>query len=139
MASKGHIKKKQDVDVASSALPVVGASSVVDGFKWFIVVGIAALMIWGNQYFSDVLFIYRVIGLLVLTGLMLYVASRTVKGGDFLALARNSRLEMKRVVWPTRQEAMQTTLWVLLIVALSCFLFWLLDALIGFIFSLFLF
>ncbi len=47
--------------------------------------------------------------------------------GSALAFARESRLEVRKVVWPTRQEAIQTTLIVLAVTAVMGLLLFVLD------------
>jgi preprotein translocase subunit SecE len=48
-------------------------------------------------------------------------------GKSFLVFLRESRLEVRRVVWPTRQETMQATLVVVALVFLVGLILWFLD------------
>ena len=66
-----------------------------------------------------------------------------VAGGAVFALAPlgrrcwqfilDSRVELRKVVWPSRQETMQTTAVVLGFVALAGLFFWLLDLLLAYV------
>ena len=59
------------------------------------------------------------------------VALQSAQGREFWQFVQGSRIELRKVVWPTRQETMQTTLVVFVaIVAMGVF-FWLLDMLLG--------
>jgi preprotein translocase subunit SecE len=59
------------------------------------------------------------------------LALQSAQGREFWQFVQGSRVELRKVVWPTRQETMQTTLVVFVaIVALGVF-FWLLDMLLG--------
>ncbi len=58
------------------------------------------------------------------------IASRTKSGVKFVSFARDSKNELQKVVWPTRQETVQTTIVVVVMVLLSSLLLWGLDALL---------
>ena len=111
-------------------------SSRFDGLKWAVVVAIAAGAAWGNvQYAAQPLF-YRAVALLVVAALACVVALRTAQGSAFLELAKAARTEIRKVVWPTRQEATQTTLVVVVVVLVMALILWGLDTLLGWLASL---
>ena len=83
----------------------------LDWLKWVGVTALLALGIWGNLNYSSQPLLYRAIALLVLVGLAAGMAALTTQGAAFLELAKASRVEIRKVVWPTRQETTQTTLW----------------------------
>ena len=86
------------------------APSRLDSLKWIVVLALVAGGVFGNSYYGDQPVLYRVLALLVLALIAGWVASLTQKGGDFLTLVKGSRTEIRKVVWPTRQETTQTTL-----------------------------
>ena len=53
---------------------------------------------------------------------------QTVKGRTAVAFAKESRTEVRKVVWPTRQEAVQTTGIVLVATLIMSLLLWGLDS-----------
>ena len=53
------------------------------------------------------------------------------KGRRSLAFFKDARIEVRKVVWPTRQEAMQTTVAVLFMVVLVAIMLWLFDMFLG--------
>lgn len=75
----------------------------------------------------------RVVGLLVVVGIALTVAGQTERGRFMFSFTREADVERRKVVWPTRQETMQTTLIVLAITVLVGIMLFLMDALFGFI------
>ena len=52
-------------------------------------------------------------------------------GRNFSQFVLESRVELRKVFWPTRQETMTTTLVVLVFVAIAATFFWLLDLLLA--------
>jgi preprotein translocase subunit SecE len=66
-------------------------------------------------------------------GLLLGVAVFMVSplGRRFWAFVLDSRIELRKVVWPNREETLQTTLVVLGFVVVAGLFFWLLDALLA--------
>ena len=102
-----------------------------DGLKWVAVVALLAVAVVGNTYFSGVGLLYRVLGVVVLCVLAAAVALTTTKGRSLVTLARESKKEIQRVIWPTRPETVQTTAIVLVAVMVVGLLLWLLDTLLG--------
>ena len=64
------------------------------------------------------------LGWLVLT---LAFAFFTEKGQQVFAFANEAKLELQKVVWPSRQETVQTTSIVMLMVVIAGFLLWGVD------------
>ena len=107
-----------------------------DVLKWIVVAAIVAVGVVGNQYFSAEPIIYRVLVLLVLGAGAAFVALQTAKGQAFFVLAKEARAEIRKVVWPTRQETTQTTLIVVAVVLVMALLLWGLDSLLGWLVSM---
>lgn len=114
--------KKQDITI-NEAQP----SSLLEGLKWFGVLVLAALGIAGFYYFSDYALFLRVIGLLIVTGLIALLAAQTVKGQEALAFLKGARSEARKVVWPSRQETTQLTIIVLVVVLIAAVCLWVID------------
>lgn len=109
----------------------VTQSSPANAAKWVVVAILIAIAVIGNAYFSEQPFLYRVLGVVVLSIVAALIAAQTVKGREFVALLKDSRAEVRRVVWPTKQETAQTTGIVVLVVILMSLLLWLLDLALG--------
>lgn len=108
----------------------------LDSVKWLVVIALVVIGVVANQYFSAESILYRVLGLVVLGAMAFYVAVQTAKGQAFLTLAKESRAEIRKVVWPNRQETTQTTLIVVVVVLVMALLLWGLDTLLGWLVSL---
>lgn len=87
--------------------------------------------IFGFYYFSEESALYRVLGLLALAGVSIALFVSTAKGQGLWSFLRESRTEVRKMVWPTRGEAMQTTLIVMVIVFIMGIFLWLLDMFLG--------
>jgi preprotein translocase subunit SecE len=103
------------------------ATSVSDVVKQvfsviFIIAGIVAF-----YYFSEVQLLYRVLGLLVIFIVALAMMVTTQLGKWVWAFVIESRQEVRKIVWPTRDETVRTTLLVFAMVFLVGLVLWLLD------------
>ena len=107
-----------------------------DLLKWLAVAALVVVGVVGNQYFSAEPILYRVLALLVVAALASVIALQTTKGQAFWVLAKEARVEIRKVVWPTRQETTQTTLIVVAVVLVMALLLWGLDSLLGWLVSL---
>jgi preprotein translocase subunit SecE len=83
--------------------------------------------IWAFYFFAGYSLLLRVIGLLVLAGGAAAIALTTHPGRQLWRFAIDARMEVRKVVWPTRQETIQTTLIVMVMVFLLGLLLWLFD------------
>jgi len=82
-------------------------------------------------YFIDIRLFYRVLGLLfilIVSSLILY---QTSFGKTVYGYVVDSKIELKKVSWPTKQETTQTALGVVVIVVIIGILLWLLDMLLS--------
>ncbi|MGP1928619.1 MAG: preprotein translocase subunit SecE [Arsenophonus sp. NC-WZS1-MAG3] len=81
-----------------------------DVVKWLLVAILLIIAIVGNYYFRQYNLALRVIAIVVFTVLASGIALWTRKGKATLVFFREARIEMRKVIWPTRQETLQTTL-----------------------------
>lgn len=99
-----------------------------DSLKWIVVALVVLVGVAGNSYYSDQSLLYRVIALLVLAGAAGFVALQTVKGRSYFNLFKEAKAEIRKVVWPNRQETAQTTLVVVVVVVLMGLILWGVDS-----------
>lgn len=104
--------------------------------RWLVVIAIVAGGIVANSIYGDVPLIYRVLAMLVLAAVALFVAVNTEQGSAVWDVVKESQTEVRKVVWPTRQETNQTTLIVVVLVIITGFILWGLDSLLGWLASL---
>jgi preprotein translocase subunit SecE len=103
-------------------------TSSLDGLKWGVTIILLAAIVVGNYLYGESLHIVaRVAILLALAALALFSAAMTEKGKTFTGFAKESRTEVRKVVWPTRQETVQTTLIILVVSTAVGLLLWGLD------------
>ena len=107
----------------------------LDALKWALVVALVAAGVYGNSYYSAESIFYRALALLVLAAVAVVVVINTAKGAALADVVRGAFVELRKVVWPTRQETNQTTLIVVAVVIVTSIILWLLDSLFGFIAS----
>ncbi|HUT41010.1 MAG TPA: preprotein translocase subunit SecE [Gammaproteobacteria bacterium] len=98
-----------------------------DGLKMTLAVLLLAGGIGAFYYFGDQLLVVRVLGLLAVAGVAVFIAAQSSMGKGVLGFVTGAQSEVRRVVWPTRAETVQTTLAVLFIVLLVGIALWLLD------------
>ena len=98
-----------------------------DWLKWAIVAVIVAGGVYGNSYFAAEPLLIRTIGLLAAAGAAGWIGAQTTKGRAFVNLCLEARVEIRKVVWPTRQETTQTTIVVLIVILIVALILWLLD------------
>lgn len=108
----------------------------LDSVKWILVLLMVGAGVVGNYYYSAESLLYRVIALLVLAVVAGWVALKTTKGKQFSALVSEAKTEIRKVVWPTRPELIQTTLMVVVFVLVVALILWGADSLIGWLISL---
>ncbi|MEK7989375.1 MAG: preprotein translocase subunit SecE [Thiotrichaceae bacterium] len=114
---------------------IAAKSKTTDFLKWVVAIILIVVGMVGFYYFSDQSLLARVIGLLSLSGVAIFIASTTVKGQESLVFLHEARTEVRKVVWPTRQETIQTTAIVLVMVLLVAIFIWMLDSVLFMIVS----
>ncbi len=114
---------------------VQAEESKYDSIKWIAVIAIIAAGVVGNSWFSGESLLYRVLALLVLAAIAGFIALQTAKGRTWFKLFKDAKGEMRRVVWPTRQETLQTTLMVLAAVLVVALMLWGMDTFFGWVVS----
>jgi preprotein translocase subunit SecE len=100
----------------------------LDAAKWLLVVAIIAAGIYGNTIYAAETLLYRALAGVALAGLVVLIALQTEKGHAVWNLAKEARVEVRKVVWPTRQETTQTTLIVVAVVLFVSLVLWGLDS-----------
>ena len=111
-------------------------SGGLDALKWLVVAILVAAGVGGNIYYAEHSLLYRVLALVVLAIVAAFVAVQTTQGAAFWKLAKEARTEIRKVVWPTRQESTQTTMIVVAFVFVMALILWGLDTLLGWLVSL---
>tara|TARA_B100000035_G_scaffold247956_1_gene216623 strand:- start:976 stop:1344 length:369 start_codon:yes stop_codon:yes gene_type:complete len=82
-------------------------------------------------YFSDVRLFYRVLAMISVVILSGFIGYQSDFGKLVYSYVSDSKVEIKKVTWPTKQETTQTTLGVIVVVIIVGILLWLFDMLLG--------
>jgi len=110
------------VDTGASALDTVKLAAAVA----ILLGGIA-----GFYLLSSYPLAVRWVIVLASLGLGIAVALQSLQGRAFWQFVQGSRVELRKVVWPTRQETLQTTLVVFVAILAMGIFFWVLDWILG--------
>jgi preprotein translocase subunit SecE len=86
--------------------------------------------IWAFSYFAAYSLLLRVIALLVVAGGAAAIALTSDPGRRLWRFSQDVRMEVRKVVWPTRQETIQTTLIVVVMVFILALVLWLFDTIL---------
>ena len=84
----------------------------------------------GYYYFADSSGLLRALGVIVAVAVAVVVAFTSLQGRLLWRFIQGARVELNKVVWPTREETIQTTLVVLVVALFGGVFFWLLDLLL---------
>ncbi len=85
----------------------------------------------GFYYFKEESQLFRVLGILAVIVVSFLIVATTMIGKKALGFAKDARVEVRKVVWPTRQETTQTTIAVLVMVVIVAIMLWLIDMFLG--------
>lgn len=104
--------------------------SKLDSVKLLAALVLLGVGVAGFYYLENESQLYRVLGLLVVVLMAVGVVYTTDLGKRVAGFMGDSRTEVRKVVWPTRQETIQTTLIVVVAVFIIGIFLWLLDMLL---------
>lgn len=102
-------------------------SGSLDSLKWIVVILILAGAVVGNYIYGDQSVLIRAVAVVTAVVIAGFIAAQTVKGRNAIIFAKEARTETRKVVWPTRQEAVQTTGIVLVATLFMSLVLWGLD------------
>lgn len=108
-------------------------NSTLNKVLWLVslTAGFSAVVLF--TYFEDLGLLYRVLILVGLMGLSLGVLAQTEFGKNAMKLISDARVEVAKVVWPSRGETTQMTIIVLVMILILALIFWGLDTLLSFL------
>jgi preprotein translocase subunit SecE len=101
--------------------------TIVDTAKLALAVVVVLAGLVGYYYFADSSTLLRVLGVILALAVGTVVAFTSLQGRTLWKFIQGSRVELNKVVWPTRQETIQTTLVVLVVAVIGGVFFALLD------------
>ena len=130
--SKAVATKSKKAEVVKADKKSVKAGNPFDGVLWLLALVLIVAAIGGNYYYTQFMMVdessfarlgrVAIVIVTILVGLALTLLTST--GKKLVSFGRSSYTELRKVVWPTRNEAMQTTLIVFVTVCIvSVFLY----------------
>jgi preprotein translocase subunit SecE len=85
--------------------------------------------LYGYYYYENVLSLpLRVLLVLAGTGVGITIAMLSTQGQRLWHFVQGSRVELRKVVWPTKQETTQTAIAVFVFTLIMALFFWALDS-----------
>ena len=139
-------KKAKSVEVQNTATPATQSDNkkqgngALDVFLWLVIVIAIAAAVLGNYYFSQpanlqplyirIILVLGCIAVATVCGLL------TTSGKKLLKFAKESRGELRRVTWPTKDETTKSAIGVAVVVFIIAIFLWFSDVVIGFFVNL---
>lgn len=94
---------------------------------WLLTITALLCGIWGNYHYDRIDVIWRAFAWLVGAPLLGLLLLRTSQGARLRMLGKQAWHELLQVVWPTRQETIRVTMFVIAIVFATALLLWGID------------
>lgn len=122
-----EIKKKAPEQVQDKGEKSKGTNTLL----WIIAVALIIVAAVGNTYFAAQLsLVVRVLALVALGAGAVAAAALTNQGQKTIHFIKESRTELRKIIWPTRPEATQTTLIVIAMCIVVSLVLWGIDSII---------
>ena len=103
-------------------------SGILDIIKLMLAAGVLVGGLYSYYYFLEVSLPLRVLMVLGGTAAGITVAMTSTQGQRLWAFIQGARIEIRKVVWPTKQETTQTAIAVFIFTFIMALFFWGLDS-----------
>jgi preprotein translocase subunit SecE len=110
-------------------------ATFVDTVKLALAVLILLAGLFSYYYFANSAVLLRAFGVVLAVAAGFGVLFTSFQGQLLWKFIQGARVELRKVVWPTREETVQTTLVVLVFALIGGVFFWLLDLVLLFVTS----
>jgi preprotein translocase subunit SecE len=110
-------------------------ATFIDTAKLLLAVAIVMASVVGFYYFPNAPIALRSLGVLAALAVAALVALQSAQGQSIWKFIQASWVELRKVVWPTREETIQTTIAVLVFALIGGTFFFLLDVLLAWLSS----
>ena len=102
-------------------------TSIADKVKLALAVVLVGAGVWAYYWLAESAFVLRLLAVVAGIAAGAAVAWLSAPGKQFLGFALESWVEVKKVVWPTRKETIQTTAAVFAFVVVMAVFLWISD------------
>ena len=104
-------------------------SGALDILKLLVAAGVLVGGLYGYYYYeNEVSLPLRVLLVLAGAGVGITIAMMSTQGQRLWHFIQGSRIEIRKVVWPTKQETTQTSIAVFVFTLIMALFFWALDS-----------
>ncbi len=109
------------------------SSPKANAAKWIFSILLVCVAGYANSHYGDFPTLYRFIALVIVGLVALFVVSKTKQGVNFIQLAKEARQEMKKVVWPKKNETLVTSGFVVIVVIVFSLMLWCVDSFLRYV------
>ncbi|URJ30503.1 preprotein translocase subunit SecE [Candidatus Blochmannia vicinus (nom. nud.)] len=103
---------------------------ILEVTKWISIIGLVLTSIIGNYLYRDYNVFVRGIVIFIIITTVAYIVSTTKIGKLIVIFGNDSRIELRKVVWPTYRDGLNTTLIVIGVTIVISLLLWGLDTIL---------
>ena len=104
--------------------------------RWFVFYLLVVSLLVANYLYAELETLYRVLAASLVVLVAVLIVWSTDRGIYLRKLFKDAQIEMKKVVWPTRPELLQTSMVVFVAVIIVAVLLWSLDSFFSWLISL---
>ena len=108
-------------------------ASGMDVFKLGMSVAILIAGLAVFYFFAEQPLLYRVLGIVAAVIIAAVIALTTQRGRSFAGFMQDARTEVRKMVWPTRVETLQTTIVVFVVVVILAIFLWFIDRILTYL------
>ena len=103
---------------------------MLDKAKWTLISLFVIGTLYLNYHYYSEPVTYRVPGVILMVILCLFMAFSTKKGKVAWQFCKDAKLELHKVVWPTKQETVQSAIVVMIMVVIMSLVLWVFDSIL---------
>ncbi len=97
---------------------------------WLLLAIVILVLSVGSFYLLEQALIVRVILLLLGVGLSIFTFLRSEKGKKVYDFIIQTKIELKKVVWPSRSETTKMTITIIIVVIIISIFLWMIDSIL---------
>ncbi|HTT09088.1 MAG TPA: preprotein translocase subunit SecE [Gammaproteobacteria bacterium] len=125
------MSKAATMSVKADSQARVNGATTQDKVKWTAAVLLLLGGLAGFYYLSERSLFLAWVSVLAGSVMAVVLAYHTEQGREIAGFLKEAQIEVRKVVWPTRAETVQTTIAVLVVVVVVGVGLWLLDQFLG--------
>ncbi|HSW70498.1 MAG TPA: preprotein translocase subunit SecE [Gammaproteobacteria bacterium] len=118
---------KSQAKASVMTMKLVEQGEAFNKLKWLMVILLLTAGIVANYYYSHLAWSLRLLAWLLGLPIITLLAFQTQQGKLALGFIREARVELRKITWPTRQETVQTTFIIAIMVVILSIALWGID------------